>query len=330
MEPTSQPSLHELSHSHHSKTFLIILFTVAAISTSMTCFLVFCLIRFGSKTTACRLVLLLNITTLFVEVSSLPVVYVNDESTCRAMGFFRIYASLSNAVVGLLLVVQSYRVIMAPRTHRDTNQWIWPLITFGFPLVTLLPFVTGDFGVYGPGPQHLFCVFKDNGSSEYWSIGVYYIWLIIISITIFTFVVKLRYELRVDTSKKSKVARSLCIYSFISVSCWFPRSFEVVSLINSNLKKENALWSEVSIFFVYVLGILDFIYFFSEYNILRVLNSVSTREHLVSTETPGAHLNLYAFGDDDDSVVMPSTLTTMLLSPLRGDEYRSRDSSVGV
>lgn len=302
------------TNNHKMESSYIGFWVIAIVCMVCTLVVIILLMVFGSKSTACKLILCLNVTTFLLDFASLPNIFCNNFQLCAFIGFVKNYCGLANSITGVCVAMQSYFILFSQKSKRKSHLKKYFITIFVFPLITVLPFIDDCYG-----PLYKFCGIMIGPQSEQvptnwkWSIATFHVWLWICQISIIILLVKLRRKLQMDPSKEeNKIAKSLRVYGMMSVIFWLPRCFQGLFL---HIDQSEIFSLSLMTYF---LGLFHFIYFVSEFNMLKVVETHYKEKVLVPPpNTPGVSIDLnqeeestgYMFDDNEESDIGDLLLT---------------------
>ena len=230
----------------------IVYYVVAAISALCSIYVASTLCIVGSlKTSATKLLLLLHVTLLAEELTSIPHIFNDNRGLCSFIAFFHFYSGLANAAaIGLLVVSYRYHFL------EDT----WEVMSFidkysrymvgVFPLITLLPFITNSYS----NDNQIWCTMEtDSHVTNVWAFTVFYGWAwLILDISIAVLIHTMYVVYSVDREFGRKLFSTTGLYAIISLLAWIPRTAARFSNFGGKLDNTAFLYAY---FPVYIAGI---------------------------------------------------------------------------
>lgn len=248
-------------------------YVVAAVSAICSLLVCWTLRVFGSlKTTATQLLLLLHLTLLCEELSSLPYVFNFNNGLCAFMAFLHFYAGFANAVsIGLLVI--SYRYHFMDDAHnimKFIHKYSVYLVTL-VPLVTLLPFITNGY----MNDNEVWCTMQTNSATtNAWAFGTFYCWawlIMVISTVVLSVTMYQVYS--IDKEIGMKLFSTTGMYAIISILSWVPRTASRFFNVNNEDMDNTAFL--YAYFPLYISGILYTIVFMREKKALLLFDRLS-------------------------------------------------------
>lgn len=208
----------------------------------------------------------LHFTQIIDEFSTLPNVFNSNSNACKAMGFFHYYSSLGNICVctSLFVLLYSFTIYGLDNPLLE-NKFIWlELFVFFFPMITVLPFASNDYGSTSNSQNTDLCTLLGGHSGNEWSVGILYFWvwlMLIVQIGIFGAVLFGSWK-RGDLDMCFRIFRTAGYYPIVCFVCWIPRTIQRVASL-SNL---TSLLPWLFNFPIYVCGIAYAAVYFYEYS----------------------------------------------------------------
>lgn len=204
-------------------SIILLYYVLGTFSILGSIYVLMALHHMGFTTATTRLMGVLHFTILMQNVFSFPYVYNYNTRLCSAVGFFRTYFSIANAVV-IAIFSLHYRQIFFPDKYRLTAFFLQHRrkIIFLLPLLTLIPFAHEGYGQIENG----FCSIKtdDDDRTTYSIILYYFLVVIVVGFTIIQILYTIiKVYLYTDLSVASSLASSAGLYVFVSVFTWIPR-----------------------------------------------------------------------------------------------------------
>lgn len=247
-------------------------YVIAAVSALSSVFVCLTLWVFASlRTTATQLLLLVHLTLLCEELSSLPYAFNWNDGLCATIAFLHFYAGFANAVsIGLLVI--SYRYHFIDDTY-DITKFIHKYsiqMVAGIPLVTLLPFITNSY----MNDNEVWCTMQTNSTiTNAWAFGTFYCWAwLILIISTLVLVVTMYQVFSVDKEIGKKLFSTTGMYAIISILSWVPRTAARFWNVNEDIDNTAFLYAY---FPVYISGILYTIVFMREKKALLLFDRLS-------------------------------------------------------
>ena len=248
-------------------------FIVAAISAICSLFVASTLWFCGSlRTAATQLLLLVHLTLLMEEVSSLPYLFNDSSGLCTTMAFLRFYSGLGNAMsLGLLVISYRYHFMedtigIIPFIEKYCTSIVGIL-----PLITLLPFVTNSY----KNNNEVWCFMEtDTIVSNMWAFLVFYAWAWVILIFSTIVLVYTIYEVcMIDKEMGKLLCSTTGMYATISILAWIPRSVARFAHFGQrDLGNEAYLYAY---FPIYIAGIIYTFVFMREKSALLLFDRLS-------------------------------------------------------
>ena len=186
--------------------------------------LMYVLSRGHFRSTSSQLHGILHLSLFLEEIATLPFAYLGNHRFCAFMGWLHTYSGLSNIMAASLLTLFYLNMMDCNEKYVWTfirrQKFFLPVI---FPLITLLPFITGSYGV---SYEH-WCSIETTSEGNVWSIVVFYMWawlmlFLSVSLIIYVYTKQLKREVPFATAKKIVSAGG--IYVLVCVLCWAPRT----------------------------------------------------------------------------------------------------------
>jgi len=229
-------------------------YTLAGVSGACSVLVSATLCLYGSlRTPATRLLLLVHLTLFLEELSSLPYIYNPVESLCDTVSFLHFYSGLANAVaVGLLVISYRYHFF---EEKADSVKLVFKysvLLVLGFPLITVLPFITDSYS----NNNDVWCTMQvHTKTTNIWAIAIFYFpaWsILLISTIILVYTMCQVYS--IDQEIGSNMFSTTGMYSIISILAWIPRSIaRFINYGGGEVDNNAFLYAYIP---VYVAGIL--------------------------------------------------------------------------
>jgi hypothetical protein len=238
-----------------------------------------------------RLLLGLHITVFLEELTSLPFIFAVDNNLCKAFGFFHFYTGLANITVTCILTLHYCNHIFFSNVWLSTTiDRYFNIVSFCFPLITLLPFVTDS---YHSTNANWCSLPSSNHIANEWSIAVFYSWVWFMLLGSLSLICYVMYRARLlDKSVSKKVFSSFGIYVFITVLCWLPRSApRFVKLFYSFSVSDSAyMWTTIPL---YLTGLFYCLCLWSDRTFLHIEDS---------NRTPSDELDVHFAWEDFDEI----------------------------
>lgn len=262
-------------------TLSIVFYLLSTISIVATLSVIFQLKKGGIFSRSCKLLFLLQVTQLLEDLSSFP--FYGTIRLCKFAAFIRNYSGLSNVIVGYLMTDTAKEFlfandIMPKEFHEITANHL--LLIFGFPLITLLPYISDSYGII----DSTWCSFKTDNYGNMWIFIVFLSWVWIFLLASVFILVKCICWSRMDPKVSTALFQSIGIYSVVTIVCWIPRSILRMGLQyalgNSQTYK---IYIYVAVVLTYVCGILYAVIFYQERETLVAF------EEFVCTYSLGVH-----------------------------------------
>jgi hypothetical protein len=255
----------------HQAAF-IAYYVVAGVSAVCSVFVSATLCLYGSlKTTATQLLLLLHITLLLEEISSLPFVFNDVRGICTAVAFLHFYSGLANAVaVGLLVISYRYHFMedtlgVTQFIEKYSNYLVGVL-----PLITLLPLTTGSYSNH----NDVWCTMQtDSFLTNLWAFVIFYFWawpILIFSTIVLYYTMHQVYS--IDREIGFKLFSTTGMYAIVSILSWVPRTVARFSTFGRKLDNTSFLYAY---FPVYIAGIIYTLVFIREKKALLLFDRLS-------------------------------------------------------
>lgn len=172
------------------------------------------------------LLFVLHITLYLEEISTLPYAWSSVDVLCDVMGWLHFYSGFANVLV---VTQMGFHYLSYLISHYPTqiNSWIQKYgtyVTFGLPLITLLPFSTNSYGV----SNEVWCTLPSGSLvANNWAIIVFYAWIWLClflntgQLTIALF--RLSQQTGVE-QVRNNIFSSIGLYIAITTLCWLPRA----------------------------------------------------------------------------------------------------------
>ena len=241
---------------------VIAYYVIAGVSVTCSLLVSITLCKYGSlKTTATRLLLMVHLTLLSEEFTSLPYVYNRAPGLCTAIAFFHFYSGLANAVsVGLLVVSYRYHFF------EEIADWVQFLfnhsiyLILGFPLITLLPFSTDSY----TNSNEVWCTMQvDTQVTNIWAFVIFYAWawsILLVSTIILIYTMCQVYSIDKEIGKN--LFSTTGMYAIISILAWVPRTAaRFTNFHRENMDNMAFLYAYIP---VYIAGMLYTVVFLRE------------------------------------------------------------------
>lgn len=265
-------------------------YVVAAVSGACSIFVVATLFTAAKlKTAATQLLLVLHVTLIAEEFTSLPYVFNGDRGVCAAIAFFHYYFGLANAVATGHLVI-SYRYHFLEDRHGIMKfiEKYSVLTVILFPLITLLPFSTNSYS----NDNDVWCTMQmDSEWTTRWAFLVFFLWgwlILLISTGMLTYTMCQVYS--IDKEVGLNLFSTTGMYAIISILSWIPRTairFSVKIHAAHDLNNMGFLYAYLPF---YIAGILYTLVFLREKQALLLFDRLSdwTGDSGVSSQDAGA------------------------------------------
>lgn len=237
-------------------------YVIAGISACCSVFVCFTLLAFASlKSTATQLLLLLHITLLCEELSTLPFVFTSNRGICSAIAFLHFYSGFANAVsIGLLVILFRYHFMEDTFGFTNFIQKYSVYLVSIIPLITLLPFITNSYN----NDNDVWCTMETNSvTTNVWAFCTFFVWTWLI--LVFSTLVLMQTMFKVYSIDKDMGMRIFCttgMYSIIAILSWVPRT--AARFWNGNNENMDRTAFLYSYFPVYISGILYTVVFLRE------------------------------------------------------------------
>jgi hypothetical protein len=204
--------------------------------------------------------------------ATIPHLYAYSVPVCEAAQFFHFYFSLANIVV-LTLLVESHRSSLLEDFFRSRQL----ILKYGlylivlFPLITILPFTDGGYGLQQEDDNQGFCVPSFNRDAK-WELSIFFVWVWLLMIVIACLMALLQYRLyRSDKVLAKNLFSTIGLYVIVGILSWIPRSFERMARYSDNNAAVTVFF--IAYFPVNISGVLYTIIFLYEQRSLERLHA---------------------------------------------------------
>ena len=229
---------------------LIAYYCVTGLSIVGSGFVATSIIKFGSNTLSTKLVLYLHISQILQDIFVLPKVFDGNVDLCKIAGWLHIYSGMVNIIVVAMMAI-TYRHLFFfdyYKIQKFMSKYV-TYIAFGFPLVSVLPFITNSYGKV----KNSMCSFHKE-SSMFWFI-CFLIWSTMTGIMcIILMLTTLCGVFRSDKTYGMQLLKTLGIYSIATMILWIPKFvFNVLNYHNyDNLQYSDFLTSVAGIIYCFI------------------------------------------------------------------------------
>jgi hypothetical protein len=228
------------------------------------------LCRYGSlKTAATKLLLILHLSLVFEELTTLPQAYNGDPVVCESVAFLHYYFGLANTIaVGFLVVSYRYHFV------EDS----WNVVTFMFnhavpfillfSLVTLLPFMSGSYDT----DNGVWCTMATGSKmTNFWALAVFFFWVWCILLFSTAVLLITMYQVySVDPEVGYSLFSTTGLYAIISILAWVPRT--AIRFSTGSFEDLNDLTFVYAYLPVNIAGMLYTLVFLREKNALLLFD----------------------------------------------------------
>lgn len=210
-------------------TIVYLSFTFVAFTFSA--FVAASLFKYGLASHATRLLFYFHLSLLGEVLADVPMLWNGNADLCTFIAFVRYYSGLANAtVVGVLVLYYRHFLLQNNRFAKvfPTTGYRLERLVWGFPLITLIPLLSGR---YGSVNDDTWCAFdRDNSVATLYLGFCFFIWVVLI--VSISSILLLRTICRMYTSDPTlaqKLASTIGVYALVSLIGWIVRLVAIAS-----------------------------------------------------------------------------------------------------